>query len=388
MIKLPGGYLHLGGFMKRCYVAQAEDKIGTKAYPHVLEQLKENGELISPSLVIFSSDNANFGWYSRMLSNSFPAATVLGMTSNVMYSPLGVIRNGLSVMAVTEGISVSSGVLFEVSRYPSRSSDSIIRALENIEHENTVCLEFNASVDSCEEIIMDTFHDCMGDSEVQLCGCTAAAAENPDRPSAVSLNGIVYMDACVFAMIHNETGRIGIIKENMFRMTGHFFVATDVDCDARKVYEFDHKTATSAVASALTVPEDELAANSFFHPVGRLENDDLGIIAVRDQSEDGSMRFFSRIYNQTRVVLLDPIDPVERVWDDTSVRVHEIVPNPSFCFVINCYLRTKYFIEHDKMGDYNRTLTSYYPDYIGVSGYGEQSDFRHLNQTMFMIAFE
>ena len=84
----------------------------------------------------------------------------------------------------------------------------------------------------------------------------------------------------------------------------------------------------------------------------------------------------------------DPIDPVERVWDDTSVRVHEIVPNPSFCFVINCYLRTKYFIEHDKMGDYNRTLTSYYPDYIGVSGYGEQSDFRHLNQTMFMIAFE
>ena len=374
--------------MKRCYIAQAEEKIGTKAYPQVLEQLKENGELISPSLVIFSSDNANFGWYSRMLSNSFPAATVVGMTSNVMYSPKGVIRSGLSVMAITSGVSVSSGVLFEVSRYPSRSADSISLALENIEQDNTICLEFNASVDSCEEIIMDTFHDIMGDSPVQLCGCTAAVAENPERPSAVSLNGIVYMDACVFVMIHNEDGRIGIIKENMFKMTGHFFVATDVDCDARRVYEFDHKSATAAVANALKVPEDELSVNSFFHPMGRLENDDLGIIAVREQSEDGSMRFFSRIYNQTRVVLLDPIDPVEDVWNDTSERVHELVPNPSFCFVINCYLRTKYFVEHDKMGEYNRSLTSLYPDYIGVSGYGEQFTYRHLNQTMLILAFE
>ena len=374
--------------MKRCYIAQAEEKIGTKAYPQVLEQLKENGELISPSLIIFSSDNANFGWYARMLSNSFPAATVVGMTSNVMYSPQGVIRNGLSVMAVTSGISVTSGVLFEVSRYPSRSADSISQALENIERDNTVCLEFNASVDSCEEIIMDTFHDVMGDSGIQLCGCTAAAAQNPDRPSAVSLNGILYMDACVFVMIHNEAGKIGVIKENMFKMTGHFFVATDVDCDARRVYEFDHKSATSAVANALKVPEDELAVNSFFHPMGRVEKDDLGIIAVREQSEDGSMRFFSRIYNQTRVVLLDPIDPVEDVWNDTTARVHELVPDPSFCFVINCFLRTKYFVEHDKMGDYNRSLTSFYPDYIGVSGYGEQFEYRHLNQTMLILAFE
>ncbi|MBO4904024.1 MAG: hypothetical protein J5367_02255 [Lachnospiraceae bacterium] len=374
--------------MKRCYVAQAEEKIGSKVFPQILEQLKEDGEPIVPSLVIFCSDNANFGWYARMLSNSFPDATVIGMTSNVLYSPKGVIRNGLSVLAVTGGISVSTGVLFEVSRYPSRSCDSITQALAAIEHENTVCLEFNASVDSCEEIIMDTFHDIMQDSPIQLCGCTAAAAENPDRPSAVSLNGIVYMDACVFAMIHNETGRIGIIKENMFKMTEHFFVATDVDCDARKVYEFDHKTATSAVANALAVPEDELAAHTFFHPMGRLEKDDLGIIAVREQFADGSMKFFSRIYNQTRVVLLDPIDPVEDVWKQTDQRVRELIPEPSFCFVINCYLRTKYFVEHDKMGDYNRTLASFYDDYIGVSGFGEQHSYRHLNQTMLILVFE
>lgn len=378
----------LGGFMKRCYIAQVEEKIGTKAYPLILEQLKEDGELITPVLVIFSSDNTNFGWYSRMLSNSFPDATVIGMTSNMMYSPEGVGRTGLNVMAVTSGISVSSGVVFEVSRYPRRSSDSIISALDGIDRENTVCLEFNASAGNCEELVMDTFHEIMKDTGIPLCGCTAAAAVNPDRPSSVSLNGILYMDACVFALIHNEAGRIGIIKENLFTPTKHFFTATDVDCDERKVFEFDHKPATGVVASAMQIPEEDLGADSFYHPVGRLENDDLNIISVHELFADGSMSFFSRIYNQTRVMLLDPVESLEDKWEETSQRVHELIPDPAFTFVINCFLRTKYFTEIGRMKDYNDTLIKDYGTYIGVSTYGEQFAYRHINQTALMLVFE
>ena len=374
--------------MKRCYIAQAEDKVGTNAYPKILEQLKENGELISPVLIIFSSDNANFGWYSRMLSNSFPDATVIGMTTDVNISPQGVARAGLSVLAVTSGLSVSSGVLFEVSRYPRRSADSITAALEKIEKENTVCLEFNASVGNCEELVMDTFREVMKDTDIPLCGGTAATAVNPDKPSSVSLNGILYMDACVFVFIHNEEGKVAIVKENMFKPTKHFFTATDVDCDARKVYEFDHKNATGVMASAMQIPEDELGANAFFHPVGRMENEDLYIIAVKEQFPDGSMSFFSRIYNQTRVVLLDPIDPVEDVWEDTSRAVHEIIPDPAFSFVFNCFSRTRYFTETGRLGEYTDFLTKAYGNYIGVSGHGEQYMYRHLNQTMIILAFE
>lgn len=374
--------------MKRCYIAYVEEKIGTKAYPQVLEQLKDGGELISPVLVIFSSDNANFGWYSRMLSNSFPSATVIGTTSNVLYCPKGVGRVGISVLAVTGGLSVSTGVIFEVSRYPRRSADSITTALENIEHENTVCLEFNASVGNCEELVMDTFMEVMGETDIPICGCTAAPAVNPDRPSAVSLNGILYMDACVFALVHNENGRVAVIKENIFSPTKHFFTATDVDCDARRVYEFDHKPAKAVVASAMQIPEDELPGQCFFHPVGRMEDGDLNIISVNELSPDGSMSFFSRIYNQTRVTLLDPIDPLEDVWEDTSKRVHDIIPKPSFSFVMNCIFRIKYFTEIGKMNEYNETLKRDYVDYIGVTGHGEQNSYKHLNQTMLILVFE
>ena len=373
--------------MKRCYIAQAEDKIGTKVYPCVLEQLKENGELIKPVLVIFTSDNANFGWYSRMLSNSFPEATVIGSTSTYIYSKHGTVRAGLSVMAVTN-VTVSGGVLFEVSRFPRRSAGSIVSALEKIETDNTVCLEFNASSGNCEELVMDTFRETMADTGIPIFGCTATIAENPERPSAVSYNGILYMDACVFAFIHNDVGRVSVIKENMFTPTNHFFVATDVDCDARKVYEFDHKSATGTVASALRIPEDELAANSFFHPIGRIEDGDLNVIAVRRQCPDGSMDFFSRIYNQTRVVLLNPIEPLEDVWAGTAKTVHELIPKPSFSIVINCFSRMRYFTELGRLDEYNASLTADYDDYIGFTADGEQYAYKHFNQTMLILVFE
>ena len=380
-----------GGFMKRCYIAQVEEKVGTKAYPILLDQLKENGELITPQLVIFSSDNANFGWYSRMLSNSFPDATVIGSTSEIMYSPSGVARHGLNVMAITEGVSVSSGVVFEVSRYPKRSADSITKALEKLDDQDadsTVCLEFNASAGNCEELVMDTFGEMLSYTGIPIFGCSASIAENPDRPSAVSLNGILYMDACVFALIHNTMGRISIVKENMFAPTEHFFVPTDVDCDERRVYEFNHKSASGVFANALKIPEEELPSNSFYHPLGRIEGDDLSIIAVREQFEDGSMTFYSKIYNQTRVFLLNPIDPIEDVWEDTCQKVHELIPDPSFSFIINCNSRTRYFTEIGKMAQYNETLTKDYGNYIGIVAHGEQHAYKHLNQTMLIMAFE
>ncbi len=374
--------------MKRCYIAQAEDKDATDVYRKMAEQLTENGETISPQFIVFSSDNYNFGYYSRMLSNSFPDATILGATSAVIYSKCGVSNTGLSVMAITSGLKLSTGAVFEIGRYPKRSAGSITGALSQVDPENTVCLEFNASPEYCEELVMDTFRMAMGQSTIPVFGCSGAAAFNPDRPASVSLNGIVYNDACVFAFIHNENGRVGLVRENMFRPTKHFFTATDVDCDERKVYEFDHRTATSAVARALEIPEDELSSNAFFHPLGSPRGDDFDVIGINDQFKDGSMSFFARIYNQTRVVLLEPKEPLEQVWTDTSKKVHELIPKPSFSIVINCYQRTSYFTSIERFVDYNCSLADEYGDYIGFSGFGEQYEYKHANQVMLIAAFE
>ena len=110
--------------------------------------------------------------------------------------------------------------------------------------------------------------------------------------------------------------------------------------------------------------------------------------AVREQFPDGSMSFYSRIYNQTRVVLLDPIDPVEDVWEETCRSVRKLIPEPSFSIVINCISRTRYFTETGKLSEYNDHLIAGYVTYIGMSGHGEQYAYKHLNQTMLILAFE
>ena len=59
----------------------------------------------------------------------------------------------------------------------------------------------------------------------------------------------------------------------------------------------------------------------------------------------------------------------------------------AFSISINCFLRTMLFESENCFGEFVNQLRSY-GHFIGVSGYGEQLDFIHLNQTMVLLVFE
>lgn len=375
--------------MKRCLIAHSSKKNGTSAFAEILDQLECNGENTEPILLIFASDCDNFGWYSKMLSDQFYTATVIGLTGRDLYAQGKVSKGGISVIAIYEGITVSSGVLLEASRYPKRYSSVIEEAYSEIgTDENTAVIEFNASEIASEELIMDTFDSVIGDTEMLMLGGTAAKGMNPVRPSAVSLNGTVYMEAAVFVMVHNEMGRINIVRENIFEPTDHFYVATDVDVRNRRVYEFNHMPAAGVVAKSLGVTVDEFSGNTFFHPLGKVSSGELSVIGFDKVYEDESVSFFSRIYNQTKMYLLNPVSSLANVWQDTSDRMHKSVENPAFSFAVSCYSRTRYFTEIGVNDEFAETLYSNFGDYMCVSVQGEQMDYEHLNQTMLIISFE
>ena len=375
--------------MDRCIIAHSSNKLGTAAFNDILAQLENNGESINPILVLFASDCSNFGWYSRMLADCYKGAVVMGMTTEAQYYGDSFSQTGLTVMAITEGIRVSCGVLCDASRFPKRYESEICEAFMTIGTDiNTVCLEFNSSMLPCEEIVMDTFESVIGNTNVKMCGATAKKGENPERPSAVSLNGVVYNDAAVFAFIHNKNGEIEVIKENIFTPTETTFTVTDVDCNMRRVYEFDHMPAAVALAKAMKITPSEVSKQGFYHPIGRLKKDDLDVKGIDSINEDGSIDLYSLLYNQTKVNLLEPVESVPNIWEDTAKRVHEKIKDPSFSIVLNCNSRTKYFMELGINGDFARKLHSEYKDYIGFSADGEQMNYRHLNQTMVMMVFE
>lgn len=375
--------------MKRCYVAFNNEVDALKAYGNVKSQLCENGELIDAKLVIFAADNVNFNFYSRRLSGAFPNATVIGTTSKTFFTGTVSAQMGIVVIAITEGVTVSAGLITEVARFPKRYISSITEAYEKFEtNENLICLEFNASKDKCEELVMDTFKEAIGDDDIPICGCTASIGELTPAPAYVSLNGITYTEGCVFAFIRNDYGKIDIYKENMFKPTGHFFYATDVDCDERIVYEFDHKPAAEAIGDVLSMTAEEFSKQLFFYPMGRMENGDLSIVSERELLENGAIAFYAKMFSQVRMELLEPMESLDDVWKDTSVNIKKSIKKPSITFIINCSERTNFFTERGIFDDFLNHLDSNYENYIGVSAEGEQMDYKHLNQTMLAIVFE
>ena len=87
------------------------------------------------------------------------------------------------------------------------------------------------------------------------------------------------------------------------------------------------------------------------------------------------------------MILLEP-DNAQRVWRETKSAVVNAVPNPSFSIAVNCESRTIFFERSGIFGDFVRNLGTYSGGFVGFSGYGEQLDFMHLNQSLVLAVFE
>ena len=372
--------------MVRQIVCFSEKSDSKKAFFDIVSQIKDAGEGRKPILIIFCAPYISFTDYANDFKQFFPHSVTIGMSTFVAFSSSGFSKTGLAAMAVFEGIEVSEGTLFEVSHYPMRHKESIVKAMSRLSSlENTICFEFTTAFQNCEELVQDTFRAVLEKEKVPIFGGTAGASPEFTE-TYVSLNGVSYREAAVFVLIKNLQGKIRLYKENIFKPTEHYFIATDVDCDERTVYEYDYTTAAEAVASAIQVPVEELPDIIGNYPVGRIHGD---IIYITDPAKvwpDGRITYYARIYNRTRLVLLEA-DDVDRVWNETAAKVH-MDGSISFSIVCNCMGRSTMFFKKGKFADFNSKLTGEYGDFIGFSGYGEQLNYEHQNQTLIMAVFE
>lgn len=373
--------------MDRTRIAFSDAKDTAVAMEEIKKTLQKDGDEKAPKLIFFTTDYLNFTWFSRHLAQAFPNTTVIGMSSYVVLSSKGYNPNAVTALAIYSGIEIASGIILEIDRYPLRYKETIRNAVDKIGEnlDNTCCFEFTTAFSGGEELIMDAFKIAFAEKQIPIFGGTAGAPDGINA-SFVALNGIVYNDACAFVIIKNTHGKIRLFKENMFKPTEHIMVATDVDCDDRTVYEYNNRPAAEVVAAALGVPVNKLFNYTSMHPVGRIDGDNIYITEHNVVYPDGQLSYYSRIHNYSKLVLLEPDDPKE-VWNRTANAVKTKVVNPSFSIVVNCLSRTRYFNEQEIMGDFVEVLSEY-GTYIGFSGYGEQYEYEHLNQTMILAVFE
>ena len=365
-------------------IAYSELNSPGDAMEDVLKQISMKGD---PALIIFHSSPKNFEYYTSRFYKAFPKAEVMGCSTSGELSSKGNGKNALVAWTVMSGVECTSGVLLEIANYPKRYAGVIEKAAADLNGtDNTVCIDFNTSGDKCEELVQDTFRSVLEPLKIPVVGGTAGA-EDFDAQSYVSLNGTVYEKAAVFMLIRNLQGRIFAYKENIFKSTNKLIVATDVDCEARVVYEFEHMPAADVMSFMLNVPRENLFEVLRERPLGRITGKDIYLTDVKEIREDGSIEYFSRIYNQAKVAIMEP-DVPEVVWKQTAAIVKAEILHPSMTYSIHCAARVSCLERHGMMDDFSETFKNEYGQYAGVVGLGEQFNYEHFNATMVMVVFE
>lgn len=378
--------------MERCIAAfssRSTERGQKYSFEDVYSRISENGA--KPLLIVFSSDFDNFMLYSDLFKEKFPETQVIGTTSFFNYSSEGGAENGLSALAVFEGIECAGGVLEDADKFPIKSIGEAKKALTvlgiNDDDKGSVCcLEFTTAFGRCEELVLDTLREAVGELPIPVVGSTSGTRKGTPR-SYVSFNGKVYSNAGAFMFIRNTKGRIRILRENSYKHTEHFFLVTNVDCEKRVAYEFNGRPAAVYLASLLETEIPVLARDLSVHPIGRIYNDNIYIADGESVGKDASVMFYAHIYNYSRAVLLEPDDAnavTKRLFDKLADEEFR----PSFSLAINCAFDYDIFADKGFTEKMISLLKEKAGCYTGVSGCGEQTDYYHVNKTLLLAVFE
>ena len=370
--------------MERCVVALTSSSVNEEAYSEIQTQL--DSQQAEPLLVVIFAEMDMLWFFAQKLKKRYPDAIIIGSSTYINFNSEGYSHCGASVLVVNSGIEVSAGCLFDIERHPAMYKEHIRLALEKLSsYENTCCLEFMTAFGKAEELVLDTFEDSLEGTGIVVAGGSAGAATDR-KETIVAFNGDVYKQTCVFVFIHNLNGKIGFFRENIFRPTSCRFTATYADCEERTVMEYDGEPAAEILSRVLKVPKDKLKEVLSSHPMGRISEGEIFITEADEVFEDGSISYYATIYNHTKMLLLET-DNIKRVWKETVQRVKNEISKPSFTISINCLSRSIMFEDKGCFGEFVNSLRNF-GKFAGLSGYGEQLNFIHLNQTMILIVFE
>lgn len=363
-------------------------KVGRSSNMNLNEAVSEAVKgLVSPKLILFFSDVQHFEGYTAIIKEKFEKSIILGATTFAGFCKHGAYKDTLLVMGIEDGIECYADILEEVDRYPLKYVDRITGCIDKFNNiSNTVCFEISSALISCEELVLSTFNSVLSEKNIPLFGGSSGDAGRAEK-TMISFNGKVYNNACAFVIIKNLGGKIKLYRENIYKPTNHYFTATKVDVRNRIVYEYDNKPAAKVTAEALNTTVEDLSKYLDSYPLGRIIGNEMYITANQMVTKNNGMSYHARVYNNSKMVLLEP-DDYKRVNNETIEKVKREMPNPSMSIMINCLARSMLFENDGYLNEFARNMGSALGNYIGFAGYGEQLNEQHFNQTMVLAVFE
>ncbi len=332
--------------------------------------------LNNPKLLILMSNAEQFEAHVKELEELFPGVPSIGCVG-ISYD-VHIVEKGVGVAAFTENVTAVTNVLEEVSKMPVKYIERLEQDVRKIgaSEKDTVCMDICTGNDAC---VLTTMYSVLGNKNISLVGGTGDAAK-------VSLNGRVYTDACVYALVKNQGGKVKVYKENLYKpMAGYRFIASKADRSRYYLGELNGRPAKQVYEDALQIQEKDIGTQTFKNPFGKMNGQDMCIISIKEVSGNG-LCFFRQV-NDSDVLNLLEIQDYEKVVSDTIQNIRQDFKHISGVFSINCYFRYLLFSQEKHLDHYLEVMGRL-GSHAGFFGFGEHYNQQFVNQTMTCVVFE
>ena len=329
-----------------------------------------------PQFIMLLSNNSQFEEHVRELEKQFPGVPSIGCIG--MSYQIGIVENGVGVIAFSDGVTAASNVLEEVSSMPVKYIRRLEQDMRTVggASRDTVCIDFCTGNDAC---VLTTMNNALRQRGISLVGGTGGEGR-------VSANGRVYQDAVAYGLIRNLNGRVKTYKENIYHQLGDYrFIASNTDRANYILGSLNGKPAKQVYKSILHVTDEEILTRTFQNPFGKINGEDTCIISIKEVN--GNALACYRQVNDSDVLILLELGDYQAITRSTIQQICQDFPRRSAIFSVNCLFRYKLFSEHNYMQAYLREMAAL-GCHAGFVGYGEHYNNRFVNQSMTCAVFE
>ncbi|MBP5265514.1 MAG: FIST C-terminal domain-containing protein [Lachnospiraceae bacterium] len=348
----------------------------------VKEAMKNSG---TPKLVFFISAYGNIREVAEVFQKEYPNTLSIG-TSGIHYFGGESSDQELVVVAFGQDAEVSVGVMRYLSTCPVADIEALKQAVAAVHPEDgkTVCLECCTGE---EERLVTTMNVVLGQHHIPLVGGTVFGTPE-GKKSYVAVNGILYEDACCYAVIKNTSGHIRTYSELIYEMDAEAprHIATKVNLSNKELIALDGRPAAEVYAGELGISKGEVVDNVLQSPLGRVVGDEVFISSQYAIGNGDSLINYKRINENDTICVLKLMD-YKSINADTRAEISRESSHISFVFMVNCIYRHLLFSNEGFLNTFLADMNHLGPS-VGMVGGGEQYKNQHVNQTMVCAVFE
>lgn len=363
---------------------QAAVKCSTN--PDIAAAVKEAvGGLSDLTLLMFVTSYDRVEKTAEEIKKQFPGVPCVG-TCGTVYHDRTFSDTGLTVSAFGKGAEVKTGVIRDLSICPVFDEVILKKNLEELRPGNgdTACLEFCTND---EERLVSTMNISLGDKKVPLVGGSVFGVPE-GKSGIVAVDGVVYTDACAYAIVKNLTGKVRTYRENIYHLRegGRRHIATKVNLAKKELVELDGRPAAKVYGDELGIFENQIVNNVLKNPLGRIVGDDVFICSQYAIGSGGSLINYKRFNPNDTVGILE-LGDYKNIRQETNRKIASENKHVSYAFLVNCIYRHVLF-QNEHYIDTFLTDMSKFGQFMGYVGGGEQYKEQHVNQTAACAVFE